>query len=80
MFGKSSRYTMCPVCGHRMKKIDTDEYECPWCINGSDDDDDDDGEGLSVYDAALIWLSRGMDEDDRFGYSEEELERALGKR
>lgn len=35
------------------------------------------GERLSSYDAALIWMSNGMDEDYTFGYSEEELRRAL---
>ena len=40
-------------------------------------DDDDEGESLSVYDAALIWMSNGKDEDYTFGYSEEELEEAL---
>ena len=39
--------------------------------------DDDDDESLSVYDAALIWMSNGKDEDYTFGYSEEELEDAL---
>lgn len=39
--------------------------------------DEDDGERLNVYDAALIWMSNGKDEDYMFGYSEEELERAL---
>lgn len=39
--------------------------------------DDGDGESLSVYDAALIWMSNGKDEDYTFGYSEEELEEAL---
>lgn len=39
--------------------------------------DDDDGESLSVYDAALIWMSNDKDEDYTFGYSEEELEDAL---
>ena len=39
--------------------------------------DDDDNEDLSVYDAALIWMSNGKDEDYTFGYSEEELEEAL---
>lgn len=34
-------------------------------------------ESLDVYDAADIWLSNGMDEDYTFGYSEEELRRAL---
>lgn len=42
----------------------------------NDDDDDDEGEALSVYDAADIWGSKGRDEDDTFGYSEEELRRA----
>lgn len=34
-------------------------------------------ENLSVYDAAMIWLSNGKDEDYMFGYTEEELEDAL---
>jgi len=42
-----------------------------------DDDDDEDGESLSVYDAAEIWRSNGMDEDYTFGYSEDELRDAL---
>src|SRR4051794_34279007 len=46
---------------------------------GADDDDDadgDTGESLSVRDAADIWISKGMDEDYMFGYSEDELRRA----
>ena len=43
-----------------------------------DYDEDDDSESLSVYDAALIWASNGKDEDYTFGYSEDELEDALG--
>ena len=43
-----------------------------------DDEDYDDGETLSVWDAADIWASNGKDEDYTFGYTEEELERALG--
>ena len=50
------------------------EDEDDW---SEEDDEDDDGEGLSVYDAALIWASRGKDEDYTFGYTEEELEEAL---
>ncbi len=42
-----------------------------------DDDEEDEGERLSVYDAALIWMSNGKDEDYTFGYSEEDLEDAL---
>lgn len=41
------------------------------------DDNEYEDEYLSVYDAALIWLSNGKDEDYTFGYSEEELEDAL---
>lgn len=40
--------------------------------SGSGDD-----ESLSVYDAAQIWASNGMDEDYTFGYSEGELRDAL---
>lgn len=50
-----------------------------YLVSGADDDDDADGdtdERLSVWDAADIWLSSGMDEDSRFGYTEEELRRA----
>lgn len=39
--------------------------------------DDDDDESISVYEAAEIWLSNGMDEDYTFGYSEDELKDAL---
>lgn len=39
--------------------------------------EDDCDECLDVYNAALIWLSNGKDEDYTFGYSEEELEDAL---
>ena len=42
-----------------------------------DDYEDDESESLSVYDAALIWISNGKDEDYTFGYDEDELERAL---
>ena len=40
-------------------------------------DEDDENEGLNVYDAALIWASKGKDEDYMFGYTEEELNDAL---
>ena len=48
-------------------------------LSGADDDDKSDrdaGERLSVWDAADIWLSNGMDEDHTFGYTEDELRRA----
>lgn len=46
---------------------------------GEDDwnDDEDDSESLSADDAALIWASRGKDEDYTFGFTEDELEEAL---
>ena len=52
---------------------------CENCHYGLDDDNDndDENESISVYDAALIWVSHGKDEDYMFGYSEEELEDAL---
>jgi hypothetical protein len=40
------------------------------------DAEGDSGETLSVWDAADIWLSKGMDEDYMFGYTEDELRRA----
>ncbi len=42
-----------------------------------DDYEEDDSERLSVWDAADIWASNGKDEDYMFGYTEEELEKAL---
>lgn len=39
--------------------------------------EDDYDESLDIYDAADIWFSNGMDESYTFGYSEEELRRAL---
>jgi hypothetical protein len=38
-----------------------------------EDESDDDDESLSASDAALIWGSKGRDEDYMFGYSEDEL-------
>ena len=66
--------------------LDRKELICPNCGCHFDADDDEiqnwDGEYtsdecLSAYDAALIWLARGKDEDYTFGYTEEELENAL---
>ena len=81
-----SRYTMCPECGHRMRRFinswggwDGETYVCDYCASNDYDEDDEDGERLSVYDAALIWASNGNDEDYTFGYSEDELEDALRK-
>jgi len=38
-----SRYTMCPVCGHRMRKIDDDTYQCEWCAEEYDEDEREEG-------------------------------------
>lgn len=47
-----------------------------WC-EAEDEMDGSEGDRLSVYDAALAWASNGKDEDYMFGYSSDELERAL---
>lgn len=62
------------------EKIDEaqDEWQraqADW-LSGVDDADGDTGEALSVWDAADVWLSKGMDEDYMFGYTEDELRRA----
>lgn len=55
-----------------------DGMEAEWIYDDEYEDDEyDDVERLSVYDAAMIWLSNGKDEDYMFGYTEEELEDAL---
>lgn len=74
--GRNRKKIYCPTCGTYWYVDNDDEY-----INDgsawSPDDEDDDEERLSVYDAALIWLSHGKDEDYTYGYSEDELEAAL---
>jgi hypothetical protein len=60
-------------CTHGFYHNDGDAYYAM-----PDDDDDDDDESLSMWDAADIWLSHGMDEDYTFGYDENELRRAAG--
>ena len=73
-------YVMCPDCGHRMYLVyysekSAEEYRCDYCEGNEYDEDD--SESKSVYDAALIWASKGKDEDYTFGFSEDELEDAL---
>ena len=46
--------------------------------SSSEDDEGEGGQRLNVSDAADIWLSHGMDEDYRSGYSDDELRRAAG--
>ena len=38
-----SRYHMCPDCGHRMRKIDDDLYQCDYCAADYDDYDGNEG-------------------------------------
>ena len=71
-FTTSSDKWTCTACGY---ENDVSEYNIRY--DDYDDDEKEDGETLSVYDAALIWLSNGKDEDYMFGYSEEELEDVL---
>lgn len=54
-----------------------DNMQNEWLDDIDDEYENDDSERLSVYDAAMIWLSHGKDEDYMFGYSEDELEDAL---
>lgn len=72
-------------CGRINEKIAEAEHDFQSAqedfdsLSGADDDDDSDGasgEALNVHDAADIWISNGMDEDYRFGYTEDELRRA----
>lgn len=72
----------CIDCGAQMKYIGSKEWECTKChtiyeIEGIEYDEDTECETLSVHDAALIWASRGKDDDYMFGYTEKELEQAL---
>lgn len=56
------------------------DYYCSVCgftYHDWEYDDDGSAESINVYDAALIWASKGRDEDYMFGYTEEELQNAL---
>ncbi|AYJ33923.1 hypothetical protein D4R08_00235 [Corynebacterium xerosis] len=71
----------CPRCGTSLtKRYEFSEMYCDNCKYGLDDDEHDDqsDESLSVYEAASIWASNGKDDDYTFGYSEAELDAALG--
>ena len=50
--------------------------ECAMSVYYADHEQDTQ-DGISVYDAALIWQSSGYDEDQMFGFTENELNRAL---
>ena len=78
-------YAECPQCGliargdDKIEELFGFRYGhtkpqswCKSCRSGGSR-----GESLSVWDAADIWMSNGMDEDYMFGYSEEELRDAL---
>ena len=70
-------------CGVDMEYIGDGDWKCPICSKiiafGEPEEYNEDGEAISVWDAADIYLSRGFDEDYRFGYTHEELMKALGK-
>lgn len=71
-------------CGVDMEYIGGRNWKCPKCgrvipFGEPDEEDDDNEEALSVWDAADIYLSRGFDEDYQFGYTHEELMKALDK-
>ena len=70
----------CPNCGAFPLEYNptTETYHCNDCNSDFDEDElDNCDERLSVYDAADIWMSSGFDEDQMFGYTVEELEKAL---
>ncbi len=78
----NERIYCCGKCHTVLCNLINNDYECPNCgivyYDLVDEDDEDEyGEGLSVYDAALIWASHGKDEDYTFGYDEDDLEDAL---
>lgn len=52
-----------------MRKYSEPEYDY--------EEDDECEDRISASDAALAWLSRGMDEDYMFGFTRDELEDAL---
>lgn len=68
------------ACGVDMEYIGNGDWKCPTCgrvITFGEPDEEDNGEAISVWDAADIYLSNGFDEDYRFGYTHEELMKAL---
>lgn len=82
----------CIECGGRTEQTDPRSWGCLDCgaelYKGDDgkivvigyhdvDDDNAESESLSVWDAADIYLSKGFDEDYRFGYTHDELIKAL---
>ena len=71
-------------CGVDVEYIGDGNWECPSCgsifdFGDPDEEDEDEGEALSVWDAADIYLSSGFDEDYQFGYTHEELMKALNE-
>lgn len=69
----SCQKVLCADCAIKALDNEQTEYE----DLDYEEEDEPDEESLSVEEAALIWLSKGMDEDYMFGYSWEELEEAL---
>lgn len=77
-----ARYN-CEECGADMELIwEKNLVLCTECgrsleISDEEMEDFDGPSSMNIYDAALIWLSNGCDEDYMFGYTEEELRAAL---
>jgi len=72
-------------CGVDMEYIGDGDWKCPKCgsviaFGEPDEEDDDNGESINVWDAADIYASQGFDEDYQFGYTHEELMKALGRK
>ena len=78
-FTTSSGWWTCTECGYENDVSPDNVYESEEDYEASRELEDEDysGERLSVWDAADIWASNGFDEDYTFGYSEEELKKAL---
>lgn len=83
-------YAECPHCGliaHGEQEIEElfgFRYDgtmprswCRSCRGSGNSSNAYEDERISVYDAADIWVSNGEDDDYMFGYSEDELRRAL---
>lgn len=68
-----SELILCANCALDIAREQYEEYQ----KENPEYFDDDNYHGISVYEAADIWLSNGKDEDYMYGYSEEELEDAL---
>ncbi len=72
-FGK----ILCACCAYEKWDAEMESQEREFGICPDKEDYNSDAESYTAYDAALAWISHGMDEDYMFGYSEDELRDAL---